>query len=67
MEMSAIESKKLILNHYENSIQYIAKLTRLTDDCWLTPIAESKWSVCEIVGHLVPWDKFVMEKDYLTC
>jgi len=62
MEMSAIESKKLILNHYENSIQYIAKLTRLTDDCWLTPIAESKWSVCEIVGHLVPWDKFVMEK-----
>ncbi|MGE7919790.1 DinB family protein [Viridibacillus sp. NPDC093762] len=62
MEMSAIESKKLILNHYENSIHYIESLKRVSDDCWLIPIEESKWSVCEIVGHLVPWDNFVLEK-----
>ncbi|WP_325166657.1 DinB family protein [Viridibacillus soli] len=23
---------------------------------------KSKWSVCEIVGHLIPWDKFILEK-----
>ncbi|MGE7932823.1 DinB family protein [Viridibacillus arvi] len=59
--MSAIDSKKLILNHYEKSIQYIESLKRVSDDCWLTPIEESKWSVCEIVGHLIPWDNFVLE------
>ncbi|MFJ9461804.1 DinB family protein [Viridibacillus arvi] len=61
MEMSEIESKQLILKHYKKSIQYIESFKRLSDDCWLTPIEESKWSVCEIIGHLVPWDNFILE------
>lgn len=66
--MHPIKKKEKILNHYKQSIEFAENLKELTDSIWLQPISENKWSTCEIIGHLIYWDRFIIEKrfPYLT-
>ncbi|WP_102691327.1 DinB family protein [Rummeliibacillus pycnus] len=57
-----MESKARIIQHYKQSIQFVEGLRGLSNDQWFTPIAEGKWSTCEIIGHLIPWDRFLLEQ-----
>ena len=34
----------------------------MTEDQWRTPIAPGKWTIAEVIGHLIPWDAFVLEQ-----
>ena len=53
--------KKKILDHYQNSIDFVKSLKRLSEKEWRTQIGEDKWTIAEVIGHFPPWDQFVMQ------
>ncbi|UJF33983.1 DinB family protein [Paenibacillus hexagrammi] len=36
---------------------WVASLETLDERLWLTPVSEGKWSVGQIVSHLLNWDQ----------
>ncbi|MGX9292429.1 DinB family protein [Bacillus sp. A015] len=53
-------NKDTVINHYEQSIEWVQSLTDVTDEKWRRAIADGKWSIAEIIAHLVPWDEFIL-------
>ncbi|WP_342531164.1 DinB family protein [Lysinibacillus sp. FSL R5-0849] len=56
-----LRDKKSIIKHYEQSLIWVKELRNLSEDQWRMPIEFGKWSVSEVIGHLTPWDTFVLE------
>lgn len=56
------DHKHQIISHYERSIVFVESLADITEEQWRTPIEPGKWSVAEIIGHLTPWDAFVLNQ-----
>ncbi len=56
------KNKEEILFHFENSIDFVRKLEEIPEENWRTPIAINKWSIAEIIGHLTPWDEFLLNE-----
>ncbi|MGE7765844.1 DinB family protein [Peribacillus sp. NPDC096540] len=54
--------KKQIIAHYEKSIGWVKSLTNLSEEKWRTQIDKGKWTIAEIIGHLIPWDEFVLNQ-----
>lgn len=50
------------MNHYEMTIKWVEKFNDLSESQWRTPIAKEKWTIAEVIGHLIPWDEFVVNK-----
>ncbi|MFJ8262159.1 DinB family protein [Rummeliibacillus sp. NPDC094406] len=57
-----MEAKERVIKHYKESIEIVESLRNLSNITWFRPIAEGKWSICEVIGHLIYWDHFVLEK-----
>lgn len=45
-------------------IPFVQSLRTVQPEQWSTPIAEGKWSVHEIVSHILRWDEFYLEKAF---
>jgi len=59
--MKSLANKKdIILNHHLNAVKWVESLLEVSEELWRKPIAENKWTVAEVVGHLVFWDEFVL-------
>lgn len=56
------QDKRQILAQYEKSMTWVESLADVTEEQWRTPIEVGKWSVAEVIGHLIPWDEFVVSK-----
>lgn len=56
------DHKHQIISHYERSIVFVESLADITEEQWRTPIEPEKWSVAEVIGHLTPWDEFVLKQ-----
>ncbi|MFJ7370674.1 DinB family protein [Lysinibacillus sp. NPDC098008] len=54
------ENNKQIIQHYELSLYWIKSLSDISEVQWRMPIEPGKWSVAEVIGHLSPWDEFVL-------
>lgn len=54
--------KEEIINHHLESIQFVKSLNCLSEKEWRTKIEDNKWTIAEIIGHLKPWDEFVIHK-----
>ncbi|WP_064094003.1 DinB family protein [Rossellomorea aquimaris] len=54
-------SKQEILSHHTHFIEWVKSLNTLSNEQWRAPMEENKWSISETVGHLIPWDEFVLE------
>ncbi|OXS72855.1 hypothetical protein B1B04_14640 [Lysinibacillus sp. KCTC 33748] len=54
--------KHQIISHYERSIVFVKSLAGITEEQWRTPIEPRKWAVAEVIGHLTPWDEFVLNQ-----
>lgn len=52
--------KTYVINHYKKSMDWISDLRSLSEEQWRKPIEPGKWSVAEVIGHLHPWDEFVL-------
>ncbi|MGM9925888.1 MAG: DinB family protein [Bacillus sp. (in: firmicutes)] len=57
-----VQDKEAILEHYYNSIDFVQLLHLLTECQWRSKIEGGRWSIAEIVGHLPPWDEFVLSR-----
>ncbi|MCT4780981.1 MULTISPECIES: DinB family protein [Exiguobacterium] len=53
-------TKQTLLTHYQETIDFVRELDHIPEETWRTPYAEGKWTVAEIVGHLSPWDRFIV-------
>jgi len=54
--------KHQIISHYEKAIVFVESLASITEEQWRTSIAPGKWTVAEVIGHLTPWDEFVVKQ-----
>ena len=54
--------KEQILQHYQTTMDWAGTLTNLTERQWRTPVEKDKWTVAEVLGHLTPWDEFILEQ-----
>lgn len=49
-----------IISRFSEFTTWISSLENLDEKQWMTPISESKWSVSEIIAHLMNWDKHLL-------
>ena len=54
--------KHQIISHYEKSIVFVDSLVNITEEQWRMPVGQGKWTVAEVIGHLPPWDDFVLKQ-----
>lgn len=52
--------KEEILQHFKSSISFVTSLNQLPEEKWRAEIAPGKWTIAEVVGHLTPWDEFLL-------
>ncbi|QNR19685.1 DinB family protein [Exiguobacterium sp. Helios] len=53
-------TKQTLLTHYQDTMDFVRGLEHIPEEAWRTPYAEGKWTVAEIIGHLSPWDRFLV-------
>ncbi|MFA1822741.1 DinB family protein [Virgibacillus oceani] len=56
------EGKTEIVQHHTKAIAFVRSLDTIREDQWRTEIGKGKWTVAEVIGHLIPWDEFVLHK-----
>lgn len=49
------------LNQFASFLIWVEKLKEMAQDLWLKPISEGKWSLREILTHIMYWDKNSLE------
>lgn len=54
--------KEKVLHHYQTTMDWAEELTSLSERQWRTPIEKDKWTIAEVLGHLIPWDEFVLNQ-----
>ncbi|WP_164931569.1 DinB family protein [Longirhabdus pacifica] len=50
-----------ILQQYDDFIHWGKTLRNVSEQQWLEPVEEGKWSTAEIVGHLTAWSSMLLE------
>lgn len=56
-----IESKDQLLEQFSEWISHVKMLEEYREDVWNQEIAEGKWSLRELVSHMMLWDKYFFE------
>ncbi|MFJ7737700.1 DinB family protein [Lysinibacillus sp. NPDC097287] len=56
------ETKKQILLHFKDFVDRVEDLKYLSEEQWRSPIDKGQWSIAEVIGHLIPWDEFVLRQ-----
>lgn len=51
-------NKHELIDGYRELLIFITKLEEFEEDLWNTPIAEGKWTVKEVITHLMLWDNY---------
>ncbi|UQW95981.1 DinB family protein [Rummeliibacillus sp. G93] len=55
-----INGRNKIIKHHQYAIEFVRSLNNLREEQWRRKIEEGKWTVAEIIGHLIPWDEFII-------
>ncbi|UOQ43683.1 DinB family protein [Halobacillus salinarum] len=61
-EHATLNKKEQLLKHFKGSIDWVQALSSIAEENWRLPIEPGKWSVAEVISHLVAWDKFVLNQ-----
>ncbi|OAB47029.1 DinB family protein [Paenibacillus antarcticus] len=61
MSEEIMESRDQLLEQFSEWIGCIMKLNEYDEDVWNEEIAERKWTLREIVSHMMLWDKYFFE------
>lgn len=57
----AVKTKEQMLLEFESFIPFVESLGEVADNYWSEPIAAGKWTLKDIVSHLMLWDKYFYE------
>jgi uncharacterized damage-inducible protein DinB len=60
MKISHVENNDII--SFKDFISWVVTLNQLDADLWTKPIAEGKWSISEIVSHIMNWDNHLISQ-----
>ncbi|MEC1177086.1 DinB family protein [Metasolibacillus meyeri] len=52
--------KTKVIEHHLDFIEFARVLRAFDEELLRKPITEGKWSIVEIIGHLIAWDKFIL-------
>ena len=55
-------NKEMIIMQYKRTIESVEKLVHLSEEQWRSPIDEHGRTIAEIIGHLIPWDEYVINE-----
>ena len=50
--------KHQLISDLEQFLSFVRSLERLKDDEWFEPLGEGKWSIHDIVTHIMKWDEY---------
>jgi len=53
--------KNELIQQMEPYLDFIKSLASVSDAAWTSPLAEGKWRVCDVVSHMMLWDRRFME------
>ncbi|MGP1907207.1 DinB family protein [Metabacillus sp. JX24] len=48
--------------HYSDFTNWVISLEFTSEELWHHPIDHGKWSVAELISHLISWDRFTLEQ-----
>ncbi|PEB51395.1 hypothetical protein CON65_11070 [Bacillus pseudomycoides] len=51
-----------IINNFKEYSSWLSTLKDMEEEFWTTPISEGKWTVAEIISHIMNWDKYLLSK-----
>lgn len=51
-----------IISNFEEYSSWVIKLEYLDNTLWAKPISNGKWTVSEIIAHIINWDKYLLSK-----
>lgn len=51
-----------LTTHYKMFNTWVSSLEEMSEEEWFKPIASEKWSIAEIISHLIAWDHFTIEE-----
>lgn len=54
--------KQELLKEFSNLCTYVESLRNIKPEKWIAPIAEGKWSIRDIVAHMMLWDQHFLEE-----
>lgn len=49
-----------ILENFGMHSEWLNSLAEMDEESWQEPIAKEKWSVSEIIAHLLKWDEYLL-------
>ncbi|PEI85216.1 DinB family protein [Bacillus pseudomycoides] len=53
---------KNIISNFSHYSSWLSTLEEIDDTLWSKPIAEGKWSVSEIIAHIMNWDNHLLKE-----
>ncbi|MBE4907805.1 DinB family protein [Bacillus luteolus] len=51
---------KAVITSYGEFSKWLISLKELSNEEWIKPIAEGKWSVREMISHFMNWDNYII-------
>lgn len=51
---------KNIISNFSHYSSWLSTLEEINETLWSKPIAEGKWSVSEIIAHIMNWDNYLL-------
>ena len=58
-----MEDSAELIAQLKGYIRFLEELRETDSDVWSAPIGEGKWSIHDIVSHIMMWDKNFLEKN----
>ncbi|MGG0657371.1 DinB family protein [Rummeliibacillus pycnus] len=55
-------SKEELLKEFEQLVVWVETLKKYSEKNFNLPISKGKWSVAEIISHLMFWDRYILEE-----
>lgn len=50
--------KQLLVSELDEFLNFVRSLDSLNDQVWFSPISEGKWSIHDIIVHIMKWDEY---------
>lgn len=57
-----MQNKEHLINEFSGFVSFVQSLRNLDEEIWNSPIEEGKWTTCDVVAHIMLWDKYFLEE-----
>lgn len=54
-----------MVEEFKTFIDFVQELKTIDEEHWNSPISEGKWSLKDVISHIMLWDKYFYEEPFL--